>query len=346
MGIAVVLTIILALISSKVDFGKNSINEDYMSIEHTNAIKGIFVVFVILAHFQQYVQVTLDVLDYPFVFVREYLGQLIVTPFMFVSGYGILRAYEDKGYDYIRRFPKHRVLKTVLHFDIGVLLFLIANLILQHYYSPTEYITALTGWNSVGNSNWYIFAIICLYIITWASGQLTQVIKKDHNKVWLAIITTIGVFIYIAIISRFKEKVFYNTVICYPIGMWFGICEESIKKVGRKLSAWVIGIIVLCIVLIVAYLKSPIYSVKSIVFPLLIFTFTMRFCVSSRILSWLGKYTFSIYLLQRLPMLLFAKAELQSISVNLFLGVVLISTVLIAWGFEHVMHKLDSLLKL
>ncbi len=346
MGIAVIITMLLAICSLKINFNNNQIHEDYMSIDHTNAIKGIFVVFIILAHFQQYVPETWAVIDYPYIFVREYIGQLIVTPFMFVSGYGILRAYERKGNGYIQQIPKHRFFKTLIHFDIGVCIFLVANMILQQHHSPVEYVTALIGWNPVGNSNWYIFAILWLYIITWLGGLITQVIWKKPNKMLFAIAITIGVLIYIAGISIFKEKVFYNTVICYPFGMWFALCEDKVKKSSRLLHLWLLELMVLGGVFIVVYLVSPIYSIRSALFPLIIFIITMRFCVNSKTLVWLGEHTFSIYMLQRLPMMIFAYFRLQDISVNLYLGLVLASTLLIAWCFDLVMNKLDSTLRL
>ena len=85
---------------------------------------------------------------------------------------------------------------------------------------------------------------------------------------------------------------------------------------------------------------------KAILFPFFIFFFTQRFTVNSRPLVWLGKHTFSIYMLQRLPMMILQKAGLDKVSVDLYLAAVLVCTGLLAWGFDFCMKRLDKKLAL
>ncbi len=66
----------------------------------------------------------------------------------------------------------------------------------------------------------------------------------------------------------------------------------------------------------------------------------------SKALIWLGKYTFPIYMLQRLSMMLLASICLPDINKNLYLAVVLLCTVLIAWGFDKSTKKLGAFLGL
>ena len=341
MGIVVLITALLALATLKINFKNNEIQPDYLSFDHSNAVKGIFVVFIVLVHFQQYVPTANALIDYPFIFIREWVGQLIVTPFMFVSGYGVLKSFDRKQHAYLRSFPQRRILKTQLHFAIGIGLFLIANLLFGEKYSVIEYLTALVGWNPVGNSNWYIFAILVLYAITWISGLITERIRPN-NKIALATIITVGVLLYILIISQFKGRVFYNTVICYPVGMWFALLESQIVEKCKKWGGWTLAVVALLTMFVVAMFFCPIYSVKAAIFPLMIFVITMRFTINSKCLIWLGKHTFSIYMLQRLPMMIYKKIGLASYNEHLYLFVVLMTTIAIAWAFDLAMQKVDA----
>jgi len=239
MGIAVISVLLLAIWGLQVNLKADSINEDFLSKPHTNAVKGIFVVFIILVHFQQYIPAAEGLINIPFVCVREFVGQLIVTPFLFISGYGIMKAYMRNGQTYLLSFPRKRIFNTLLHFDLGLVLFILANLLLQRNYTLHEYITALVGWNSVGNSNWYIFAILCLYSITFVVGLF---LAQNKSECCLAGLTTLGVLIYICLVAFFKKKVFYNTVMCYPAGMYLGIYEDKITQFIRSRVGWLAAI--------------------------------------------------------------------------------------------------------
>lgn len=70
--------------------GEGQFHKDYLSKENTTAINGIFVVLVLLCHFTQYVRFGSGLVDQSFLFFKSHLGQLVVTTFLFFSGYGII----------------------------------------------------------------------------------------------------------------------------------------------------------------------------------------------------------------------------------------------------------------
>ena len=60
------------------------VESDYsLSIPSTTSIKGIFVVLIFLSHFCQYIDINTLPYFYPYVFLRNVLGQLMVAPFLF-----------------------------------------------------------------------------------------------------------------------------------------------------------------------------------------------------------------------------------------------------------------------
>ena len=63
-------------------------NSDYLSPKQTAAVNGIFVMFVFMRHCTQYME--MERFDNIFNIVNTQLGQMIVTTFLFYSGYGIM----------------------------------------------------------------------------------------------------------------------------------------------------------------------------------------------------------------------------------------------------------------
>lgn len=131
---------------------------DYLGREQCDSVKGIFILWVFLSHFMGYVA---KVGGYV---VPVYIGQMMVTLFLFYSGYGVMESIKKKGDDYVRSMPKRRILTTLLNFDIAVLAFVALNLLLGNPMTLKQIALSLVCWDSVGNSNWYIFVILCCYL--------------------------------------------------------------------------------------------------------------------------------------------------------------------------------------
>ena len=76
--------------------------------EQTTCINGIFVLFVFLSHFGQYETM-------PWNNLLLAIGQLMVAPFLFYSGYGIMEQIQRRGIVYIDSMPRKRILKLLLN---------------------------------------------------------------------------------------------------------------------------------------------------------------------------------------------------------------------------------------
>ena len=132
---------------------------DYLSREQGNAVKGIFILMVLVSHASQYVSdagyAYSGWSDALFLKAVWLFGQLIVVMFLFFSGYGVMTAVRNKGEAYVRAMPRHRILSVLLSFDIAVVCFALVGLLLGKTYPAGTSLLALTGWESIGNSNWY-----------------------------------------------------------------------------------------------------------------------------------------------------------------------------------------------
>lgn len=219
------LLLILLVIMFNLHIGNN---DDYMSIEKTTCIKGIFILFVFYRHIASYVNFN-GYLDNVVNILDKSLSQLIVTMFLFYSGYGVFEAIKRKREKYINSIPIQRVLKVLIEFDISLVLFWIIGVASGEQYGFKKLILTFIGWDLIGNSNWYIFCILVTYIFTYISFKIY---KNGNIKAIIGV--TILSLLYIWVMSKYKENYWYNTILCYPAGMWFSKFKENIEKLVLK----------------------------------------------------------------------------------------------------------------
>lgn len=96
-----------------------------LSISSTTCIKGVFVVLIFLSHFCQYVDTNTIPYFEPYLFLRNIFGQLVVAPFLFYSGYGVMEQIKEKGNNYVNSMPKKRIFKTWFHFALAIFIYLL-----------------------------------------------------------------------------------------------------------------------------------------------------------------------------------------------------------------------------
>ena len=283
-------------------FTKKSFNENYLSKETITIINGMFVITIFFSHFKGYLTTT-NTYDNYLIWFLDIIGQLMVTSFLFYSGYGIYESIKNKK-DYMKTFFKKRFIPTFFNFAIAIIIFLVLNLIMGNNYSIEKILLSFTGYYSIGNSNWYMLAIFVLYLLTIICFSSLFKIKNIYRLFLLTFFT----IIYIFIISKFKDFYYADTILCYPIGMLYSYFKEVIdKRVCQKYYFYFIFVIILFLGSF--YLKKIIpniciYNINAIFFILLVVLLSMKFKMKNRIFTFLGIHTFWIYILQRIPMMI------------------------------------------
>ena len=315
------------------------IQGEYMSIPQTTAIKGIFVVLVFLRHYKGYVALE-GVLDRPFLVLDGKLGQLIVALFLFYSGYGLYESYRKKGRDYVRTIPKKRFLATLLHFDLAVLLYVLIQAVLMgRFYGWKQILLSLTGWTSVGNSNWFIFAILVMYLFSWAALRLIP------SRVGQLCAVTALSAAYAVVFHHYYPDIWwwYDTILCYATGMWFAFFRPQIERfLSGELRFWVSFGALLVLFRVLFYYRNSlaVYEALAVVFCLLGVLVSMKVKVGNRVLDWLGRQVFTVYILQRLPMMLLEQWGLSAYPYAFF-AASLALTLGLAAGFDWLLKRFD-----
>ena len=317
---------------------------DYLSIRKTTAIKGIFTVLIFLSHAKGYGDPTLT--GDPGVRILSFLGQLVVVMFFFYSGFGIMKQFEKRGDGYVKSFPKNRILKLLVHFDLAVLFFLIVQTLIGARFPLSHYFYCWIGWQTVGNSNWFVFDMLVLYLIMYAA--LSAIVRLSVSKPFaLAILCLLSLSVWLFLhFMKSGETWWYNSLIAFPLGAIYSQIHAQTDAFHEK-RHWAFALSVLLCAMLWIVLRRRFgvdpYGVSAALFSLAVIGGSSFFSFDNPILQWLGKNCFQIYILQRIPMIVLSHFRLN-VNPYIFISGSLFLTVLLAFGFRWLTGKLDKVL--
>lgn len=329
--------LILVVLLANVQVCKSGFFRDYLGKEQCNAIKGVFILLVFLGHALSDIKhcgYSFDrQIDWLAQAIHKEMGQLVVVMFLFYSGYGVMKSLMTKGSAYLASYPKSRLLTTLLNFDVAVCCFILLALIKGDTLSFSKVVLSFIGWDDFGNSNWYIFIILCSYL---AFYLVFQVVGSRHGigVVALSLITLTGM----VALYYFKTPHWYNTMLVFPAGVAYAFFSDRLEPLIQKRYGLVLALLIAAFLSLHLLMKEhPLhgltFNAKSIIFALLIVALTMRVRVGNKMLYWCGLSLFPIYIYQRIPMnairLWGGDAWICS-NPNVFIGVCFIITVGIA----------------
>lgn len=279
-------------------------NEYYIGKEMTSTINGLFIWLVFLSHFTQYLPSSAGNI------VGDNLGQLVVVMFLFYSGYGCAVQYLTKGESYLRAFPHKRILPTLINFDIAVCAFVVVDLLIGKTLTVRQVLLSFVCWDSVGNSNWYIFVIMLCYALFWLSARVVKNKVSVIGGVWQVVLIAL-LAISVVILSVVRSSWWYDTMMTFGAGVVYGLNRSRIEEFVKK-NYWIC--LVMVVVLFVSVRFIPYigrkhwisYNIKSVAFAAIVIMATMKILVNSTLLRWSGEHLFPLYIYQRIPMVVFS----------------------------------------
>ena len=295
------LIILIGLFLINIKFTK--LDKDYLNKDNTTIINGVFIIVVFLSHFLSY-NSNFNSFDTPLIKIINVISQLMVTTFLFYSGYGTYYNIHKNRKTYIDSFFKKRFLRVLFNFDLAVTIYYLLSICMKKNYSITKFLFSLIGWESVGNSNWYIFVILIIYI---SIIFVFKLFKKRSDITCLIFVTLIS-FIYVYLLNIYKADYWCSTLLCFPGGMWYAYYKDKIDNIVLKnMRRYIISLVSLFIIFVIMYkfrTNLYIYNLMSIIFVIIISLILCTVSSNSKILLFFGKNLFWIYILQRIPMIL------------------------------------------
>lgn len=333
--------------------------EAYLSRHHTSMMNGVFIWLVFLRHFSQY-HPTMGGMD-AWLLEHDCLGQLIVAPFFFFSGWGMMCSLQKKGKDYVRSLVCIRFPGLLLKFAVAVLVFWAVQSLLGQSYSWEQVLLSLIGWQSLGNSNWFIFMTLLMYLVV--AGVFAIIPQNKRSLGVLVVVAVLALVIFK--MPGFKMRYWYDTILCLPAGMlWCECCKYFSVKVLRRggLAAvvllpagwWVYdsaseltrGWPVLS-----CWSGNMLANAGAVLFALGVALLTGSLSLGAPQLNRCGKWLawcggpalFYLYIYQRMPMLVGAHFGVHVSSPRCYAAVCVIVTVLIAFALVWITGKRSSI---
>lgn len=342
-----ILLIILLIIVTLYGVRISSFHNDYMGLDATNAIKGLFAVLILFSHMRQYLVLGDTYADNSYLGILNYIGQMMVTMYLFYSGYGLLESFKRKP-NYKKRFLKNRVLKILIHFDVAVLLYIVLQLVLGKNFSAFHYLGSLIGWSSVGNSNWFIFDILVLYFIFYIALCCGKhfIQKEDNICVGGAILLTVFllcVLMWIFLNVTKGQSRWINNIFVFPLGICYSLYKAKVEEWIRKGFNYYYVFVTLTLALVAwrSFHGIDRMGLCTCLFAIWVVLLSMKIKLDNKALQWLGTLAFAIFILQRLPMIV-----LTHFGVNqypyVFALIVIPSTFVIAYLYTIFLKSMDG----
>ena len=318
-------------------------DSSYISLDNSNVIKGIFVLLVFMSHSFNAFSDT-GKYDYLYSKFQIHIGQLVVAMFLFYSGYGLMYSVMNKGGEYIKGFANKHIIKLLLRFDIIVIFFYLLDTVLGERPATALFLKALIGWESIGNSNWYIFVILLLYTIFFIS--FLPLLKKNTHRsrmISLIICTLCSIIAIVVLVAVDRPKWFYNTIPSFVFGLWFASFQKIIDKVVMSSK---VGYSLLICILTGIYTITYFRRASFIMYPIWEFSFvtilvlvTMIIRIESRVLKWFGMHVFPFYMLQKIPVVIMSHYRINVDHPYSFTIISFVVTILLVLLYDAITDK-------
>lgn len=247
-----------------------------------------------------------------FNYIREF-GYGGVDIFMFCSGIGCYFSL-NKNSD-SAKFIKRRFLRLMPTYLVFLIPWLILNILLYHNMNFAQVIGNIFcfGWLFGFNNqfSWYVDAIWVLYLIT---PILFSVVSKNFNLKKLIGIIIIMLTVSVAFFNS-ELLLFFSRIPIYFIGMYFGYIAVNKGDLEKRTKVILIGLMVtgfIILSLCIVFCYSIMFNYGLFWYPFIFITPGLCILISmisdnilsklpanfvNRGLSFIGKYTFEIYLL-------------------------------------------------
>lgn len=276
-----------------------------LSIETTTRVKGFLTGTILISHANVCYGI-LNMLENYRSHTFTY-GQIVMPLFFFYMGYALAESVSRKP-NYASRLPQKRILRLYLHYLFAAAIGLPLALVSGGSYTPTQYLSMLTAWNlsyleQNQNMCWFVFVTIFLYFFAYLSYTFFKKSVQGHMMltVFSALLT-----VSLRLLKPPVEHLWWDSIFLFPVGLWLSYFFPHLEALHRRLRpAFRAVLAVATIALTVATERLYQHTAHFFVFlfaqaflavsVLLLFA---RVRLTGKILSFLGRHSFEIYVSQ------------------------------------------------
>lgn len=276
---------------------KGTYNENYLSIENTNALRGMCAIIVAMQHTCAYQH---DKWTMPFL----YIGFLCTSIFFFLSGYGLMYGIENKR-RYLRTFLKKRVFTVLIPYLFANVIYLCIRQLLGLEITLTEFVQMYKKGEPYVSFSWFIISIMYFYVLFY----LVFNIFKRNIAVFLMIPGSI-LYMYLVKAIGFDYH-WYTTAFCFVGGVIWYQYRDVLTIIARKqnfLKAFLMFAIM--IALLFATFKNIYFyiagsNITALCFQIVIMLCLQKIRIHNFVLEYIGKISFEFYIMHGIVIKIF-----------------------------------------
>lgn len=340
----VILLIFIFFWKSKFVKPLKEFNNQYLSLESTRMIKGFLAIVIIFLHLTH--ETTEGFLFPKFMNI----GFLAVSVFFFISAYGLQKRYmSDK--DYVKHFLSKRISAVLIPYIVFCYLYWLTSVIFFNYsYSLKEILYELIIYgNTLVRYSWFVIAILIFYFAFYIFMKLCK-----NNQLRMPFF----MFIYDLVWVFFCWKMgygswWYNSVYGLVLGNIYAMFENKILLFLKKHYCTLLSLSSLLLFLFFGVLhkkfgvKVPIITIYSeLFFLILVILIMMKLRIGNKILDFLGKISYEIYLSHGLLFMILRSNLIWIHNSFLYSIMVIFGTILIAFLFHKIFECLSRKYKM
>ncbi len=227
-------------------------------------------------------------------------GYLAVSGFFFLSGFGL--SEQSKKDDYIKAFPKRKVLPFYLICCVSVLIYLLRDIIFANQISILGVLKSFLWGGTIIENGWYLQTQLLFYVFFYLSFQF----MKKHKEIALfVLLLTYCVFCF----SLNYASTWYEASFAFLVGLIVSEKKQRIEDFLKKNSTAFTTLALLTVVFVVAlffgnktYLPEMfrviVKMLSSVLFTLVALTAVSKIKIECSLTRFLGKYSLGIYVIQ------------------------------------------------
>jgi peptidoglycan/LPS O-acetylase OafA/YrhL len=257
------------------------------------------------------------------------MGAPIVSVFLFISGYGLSKSFEEKGKMYLESFFKKRFLKVLLPLLVALACYWVLLAIPGRSFLHELAVMLQTG-KPILPFSWFAPVILFFYLVFYLTCRFFQ--PKCKN-----LCLTVSAFLLIILtIWAGYDRCWWICSLSFPAGAIFADYEKRVYAYcDRGLLQFLVALVIPSILFIAIYLTGNPYlwTLCYVCIPVIVALLLARFPLerlSGRVIAFLSMISYEIYLCQGIPMELF-RGKWWIASDIVFVFVVYAATILTAY---------------
>lgn len=264
------------------------------SKEATLPLRGILALLIVLHHLSQ--RLTYMIPEESVVkYLRDFnsWGAPVVSVFFFMSGYGILKSYQNSGKDYLGNFFSGRLYRIMVPFIICCLVFIPFN------NNTISSFFILDTWKRdcpLLPSSWFVIAVLFQYLVFYIAARVFNDIKGTLIFSWV-----LSTLLMLLLDGLDFKSFWWQTLLSFNVGMSLSYHEKYIRRYLLSKKALFISY---CLLLVCFYFNDIIgisvkwsFLLRVVLLPVFIWQLICKSKIHyTSFVGFIGKISYEIYL--------------------------------------------------